>query len=63
MDIKSKDYLHHTFPIGKHKGERISECYNLNYLEWLFEMSKLDDKTRMVIALRIHQLSNPKAKI
>lgn len=62
MDIKSKEYRTHEFPLGKHKGERISECYNLSYLEWLFEMTKLDDKTRLVIALRIHQLSNPKAK-
>lgn len=62
MDIKSKDYLYHTFPMGKHKDQRISECYDLNYLEWLFEMAKLNDKTREVIALRIHQLSNPKAK-
>jgi hypothetical protein len=62
MDINSKEYRTHLFPIGKYKGERISEFYNLSYLEWLFEMSKLDDTTRMVIALRIHQLSNPKAK-
>ena len=62
MDIKSKDYLYHVFPIGKHKGERISECYDLNYLEWLFEMAKLPTETRTVVALRIHQLSNPKAK-
>jgi hypothetical protein len=62
MDINSKEYRTHVFPLGKHKGDRISEFYNLNYLEWLFEMSKLDDTTRMVIALRIHQLSNPKAK-
>lgn len=61
MDIKSKEYRTHTFPIGKYKGERISEFNNLNYLEWLFEMAKLDDTTRLVVGLRIYQLTNPKA--
>jgi hypothetical protein len=61
MEINSKEYREHTFPIGKYKGERISEFKNLNYLEWLFEMAKLDDTTRTVIGLRIYQLTNPKA--
>lgn len=61
MNINSKEYKTHVFPIGKHKGERISEYYNLNYLEWLYESAKLDDITREVIALRIYELSNPKA--
>ena len=46
---------------GKHKGERISEYNSLNYLEWLFETTKLDDVTRQVIGLRIYQLTSPKA--
>lgn len=61
MDINSKEYRTHTFPIGKYKGERISECNSLNYLEWLFEMGKIDDKTRIAIGLRIYQLTNSKA--
>lgn len=60
MDLKSKEYITHEFPFGKYKGEKISEFHNLNYLEWLFEFSKLDDVTRKVVALRIYQLSNPK---
>ena len=62
MDLKSKEYREHLFPVGKFKGERISECLSLNYLEWLFETVKLDDITRQAIGLRIHQLSNPKAQ-
>jgi hypothetical protein len=61
MDINSKEYQNHVFPRGKYKGDRISEFNNLNYLEWLFEMAKLDDTTRLVIGLRIYQLSNPKS--
>ena len=61
MDLKSKEYREHAFPLGKFKGERISECSNLNYLEWMFETLNLDDVTRTVIGLRIYQLSSPKA--
>lgn len=61
MDINSKEYRTFVFPIGKYKGERISEFNNLNYLEWLFEMAKIDDKTRLAIGLRIYLLTNPKA--
>ena len=61
MDLKSKEYRLHKFPFGKHKGERISEYNSLNYLEWLFETTKLDDVTRQVIGLRIYQLTSPKA--
>lgn len=61
MDINSKEYRTHVFPFGKYKGERISEFNNLNYLEWLFETTKLNDATRLVIGLRIYQLTNPKA--
>ncbi len=62
MEINSIDYRKHCFPIGKYKGERISECNSLNYLEWMFETLKLDDKTRQVIGLRIYQLTSPKAQ-
>ena len=61
MDLSSKEYRLHKFPFGKYKGERISECNSLNYLEWLFESTKLDDNTRQVIGLRIYQLTSPKA--
>jgi uncharacterized protein (DUF3820 family) len=61
MDLSSKEYKLYEFPFGKYKGERISECNSLSYLEWLFESAKLDDKTRQVIGLRIYQLTNPKA--
>jgi hypothetical protein len=62
MDLQSKEYKLHQFPVGKYKGERISECRSLNYLEWMFETLKLDDKTRQVIGLRIYQLSSPRAQ-
>jgi hypothetical protein len=62
MDFTIKEYKEHEFPIGKFKGERISECTNLNYLEWMFETLKLDDKTRQVIGLRIYYLTSPKAQ-
>jgi uncharacterized protein (DUF3820 family) len=61
MEINSKEYKTHVFPIGKYKGERISEFNNLSYLEWLFEMTKLDDTSRQVIGLRIYQLTTPKS--
>ena len=61
MDLNSKEYKLYEFPFGKYKGERISECNSLSYLEWLFESAKLDDNTRQVIGLRIYQLTNPKA--
>ena len=60
MDLNSKEYRLHQFPFGKYKDERISECNSLNYLEWLFESTKLDDVTRQVIGLRIYQLTSPK---
>ena len=61
MDINSKEYRLHKFSFGKHKDSRISEFYNLEYLEWLYENTKLDAITRQVIGLRIYQLSNPKS--
>lgn len=61
MDINSKEYKTQIFPIGKYKGERISECTSLNYLEWLYEMTKIDDKTREAVGLRIYELTNPKS--
>jgi hypothetical protein len=61
MELNSKEYLLHKFPFGKYKGDRISEFHSLNYLEWLFESTKLDDVTRQVIGLRIYELTNPKA--
>lgn len=62
MDLKSKEYRLHKFPVGKYKNERVSECLSLKYLEWMFETVNLDDTTRQVIGLRIYQLSNPKAQ-
>lgn len=57
MSPKDSKYGKHLFLIGKYKGKRISKNWNGSYQEYLYEMYKLDETTRPVIAIRIAELS------
>lgn len=58
--IKNITWQEPTFYVGKHKGTKMKDCWDIGYLEWYLANVKISQDTREYLEKRIPELKEHK---